>query len=277
MTDAQAAAVLPAARWVTLIQTYFPTYIWTFLCLAACAGPWGKGEMPPLEIQAFLAAGFPGMTCLGALWGRHTFRRMHQTPLSAGEVEAFPSAAYDDLERAYLALVINAIRQTVPSDAEPEVRNALGALGEAIDRLPAVPPVTDQVDDLRAEADALRARAASETDEVVAESLLRQGESLVRRAATVHRSARFAHRALAIRQEMFAQIKTLHAALVAFDTGAGDVGDLRHLAESVRQVAVEADSLAAAREELDAFLGEPPPAPVTNATVPVPVVQQNKG
>jgi len=55
-----------------------------------------------------------------------------------------------------------------------------------------------------------------------------------------------------IRQEMAVQMETLRAGLAAFTTGAGNVADLVHLADSVRRVATEADAIAAAREELDA-------------------------
>lgn len=276
LTDEQAAAALPAARVATLTHTYFLPYFWMFFSILACVGPMQHGNLPPAEVQAIIAAGFPGLIGLGALLARRKFRALHQTPLAAGEVEAFPSAAYDDLERAYLALIFSAVHQKVPVDAEPEVRNALRALGEAIDRLPGVPPVTDTADDLESQANALRAQAGADDDAVVAESLLRRADSLLRRADTVRRSAQFARRALAVREEILAQIETLRAGVAAFDTGAGDVGDLKHLAESVRRVAVEADSLAAAREELDAFLGEPLPPSVAGAAAPVQVVQ-NKG
>ena len=45
-------------------------------------------------------------------------------------------------------------------------------------------------------------------------------------------------------------------------TGAGDATGLVELAEAVRQAAVEADSLAAAREELNDALTVTPPAPI---------------
>jgi len=222
------------------------------ICVAGFVGDVQKGQLPPAEVQAFLAALMAGGTGLGAWLGRHVFRSMHRTPLAAAEVEAFPAAAYDEVERAYLGLVLDTIRQTVPPDGEPEVRAALRTVGEAIDRLPAVPLVAGASDALRTQADALAAQAQAESDEVARDSFLRQAESLRRRADIVHRSAQLVRRTIIVRQEILDQIETLRAGLAACNAGAGDVSDLSELAESVRRVAAEADAIAAAREELDA-------------------------
>jgi hypothetical protein len=60
-------------------------------------------------------------------------------------------------------------------------------------------------------------------------------------------------RAAAVGQEIQAQMDTLRASLATLDTDAGDLTGLVETAEAVRRVAREADSVAAAREELDRF------------------------
>ena len=181
---------------------------------------------------------------------RRALRRARQR-LTAEEVEALIAAARDDLERNYLTLVLDAMRQTVPADGQNQVRDALRTLGGALDRLPAVPHATDNADDLRREAGGLLSEAAAEPDAITAGSLERRAQSLLRRANTVARSALVVRRAAAVRQEIAAQVDTLRASLGALDTDAGDLSGLVETAEAVRRVAVEADSVAAAREELD--------------------------
>jgi hypothetical protein len=163
------------------------------------------------------------------------------------------------LERAYLALVVQAIRQPVPPDAEREVRAALSALADSLDRLPEASPgdvADDDPDELSRRAQEREQQAQTEADPVARASLVRQAESLRRRRASLARSALLIRRTAILRHELDVQIDTLRASLAAFNTGAagggaGDVADLAEAAESVRRVAFEADHIATAREELD--------------------------
>lgn len=181
------------------------------------------------------------------------FRRINNRPLSANELDSLmPASADDPLERAYLSLVRDAIRQSIPADAEDEVRAAIRTLGEALDRLPpATSPASLDVPALRDEAAAARAKAVTEPDPVISDSLTRRADALTRSADAADRSQLLMRRSQALREEMAAQTESLRLGLSAFYTGATDVATLSRLADSVRGVASEAGSVAAAREELD--------------------------
>lgn len=273
LSPVQAAAALPAAGSGLQTHLYLWPSLWAFLSglvplLATLNGEVGADTAALLG--AAWAASTAAITYGGARIGRWLFDKVHRDPLTLAEVEALPTG-HDDVERAYLQLVIHAIRQNVPPEAETDVRSTLRALGEAVARLPAVPPIEDESHDLRAQADSLRAQAASEPDAIIAESLARQAESLLRRAATVERSALLVRRAVVVRRELSTQIRTLGASLAACSVGAGDVGDLAGLAETVRAVASEADNIARARQELDQAVADVPNATTAPPAVNVPV------
>ncbi len=63
-------------------------------------------------------------------------RALNQKPLSAAEIAALLPKADDELERAYLTLAMDVVRQELASGADQDLRSALRALGDAIDRLP---------------------------------------------------------------------------------------------------------------------------------------------
>jgi hypothetical protein len=186
------------------------------------------------------------------------FRRLHRKPLSRGEIEELLPHVRDDLERAYLTLVLDAIEQKASPEVEKELRTAVRALAEAIDRLPLASATAADTAALRREAGEALGRAQSEDDAVIAASLLRRAEALGRRADAHDRSALLTRRSLALREELFAQAEALRAGLTAFHSGATDIAGLSDLAESVRAVANEATSVALAREELDAAATPPP-------------------
>lgn len=181
-------------------------------------------------------------------------RRVCRPPVSAGEVEALHTLAQDELERAYLRLVADAVRQSVAPEAAERVRAALRAVGEAIDQLPAVAMPRANVDTLREEAGRAQAEARAEADAVIAASHERKADALGRSALAAQRAQTLMRRAAALREEMMAQIESLRLGLAGFETASGDVSSLVSLADAVRTVAADSVAVADARSELDAAL-----------------------
>jgi len=210
-------------------------------------------------LAALLSA---GLTTPGIL-----LRRWSYLPVSQGEVEALLAESNDDLERSYLSLIRDALRQeNVGDEAAEDVRKATRALAEVIDRLPPLSTAT-QADPaaLRQEAAQLRVRANGEADPVTAASLTRQAEARERSAVAAERSSLVLRRTAALRDELAAQTEALRLGLAALYSGAGDAVDLSHLAATVRGVADEANAVADARAELDAYRTKPANLPVTPA------------
>ncbi len=187
-------------------------------------------------------------------------RRVCCPPVSEAEAEALEALMPDELERAYLRLVISAVRQPVLPETAMRVRAALQAIGEAIDRLPPGTMPRAEAGALFAEAAQAQAEAQTEQDAVVAASYERKAEALHRSALAVQRSQTLMRRAAALREEMLAQIESLRLGLAGFDTGSGDVGSLASLADAVRGVAAESMAVTDARAELDGSLAGPPAA-----------------
>ena len=206
------------------------------------------------EAAAFMASLGVMMSGVGLWVPGHWLRRVCRPPVSAAEVEALRGSTADELELAYLRLVMDTVQQGVAPDAADRVRAALRAVGEAIDLLPAVALPRASVDALRAEAAQAQAEARAETDGVVAASHERRAEALERSASAAQRSQILMRRAAALRGEMLAQIESLRLGLVGFETASGDVSSLTSLADAVRAVAEESVSVADARTELDAAL-----------------------
>ncbi len=209
--------------------------------------------------------GVLGATMSGfGLWmPGHWLRRLCRPPVSAEEVEALHAATQDELERAYLRLVADAVRQEVVPETAPRVRAALQAVGEAVAHLPAVTVPRASVDTLRAEAARAQAEARAEGDAVIAASHERKADALHRSALAAQRSQMLMRRAAALREEMMAQIESLRLGLTGLDAASGEVSGLASLADAVRDVASEAAAAADARAELDASLSGTPAPPVT--------------
>ncbi len=253
LSDKQAAVGLPAASMSTLGTAWAaPGIIGPLLALVGVIA--AKEGAPPLLLAGGTAAITGAIAYLGSVpWARAAFRSLYKKPLQLSEVDALLSGTeMSELERAHLTLVRDAVRQDAPDGADEDLRAAITALGEAIDRLPVitVSPVDTAV--LRSEADVLLAEALNHDDRVIAGSLERRADALIRRADASDRSAQYVRRAHALREEIEAQIEALREAIAAFDCGQ-DVGlsDLSNLSESARRVAHEAVSAAAARAELD--------------------------
>lgn len=220
----------------------------------------GVGQPGGAAVAAGIAAMFASV---GLFLPRFLFHRVHAKPLAAREVETLLPTARDELDRAYLTLILDVIAQpaaTIPEETQAELRKAIGALGEAIEQMPAaaaqgvVSEGSDEggsVETLRQEARRVRAEAVAERDEISQSSLERQADALERRADALARSSTLVRRAFLLRREMRAQIEALRAGLVGFSTGASDIAGLGSLAESVRSVAAEASGIAEARAELE--------------------------
>jgi hypothetical protein len=225
------------------------------------------------EIAAIFGAQVAFMASMAAFMPRTLLRRWHGTPVSAEELDTLigrlSPTGEDALERQYLTLVREAMNQDdIPAEAQPEIRGALRSLGQALDRLPPLPPAGADPAALREELAAVRARAAAETDPVIQASLERQADALERSAASADRSSLLLRRTAALRAELSAQTEALRLGLASFYGGGGDISGLAHLSETVRSVAAEAASVADARAEVDAALGVPPTAATNSYTAP---------
>lgn len=253
MTEEQAATGLPAASMSTLGTMWavqglvLPFSVLIPLILIK------KGHAPAeatILSSAAIAAATSYLSTV--IFPRLGFRSLHNKPLAMTEIEGLLEKTDDELGRAHLCLVRDAIRQEVPEAVEEDLRTAIKALAEAIDRLPAVMAMPLDTAALRREAETLLADAAREPDRVTAESVERRADALFRRADSNDRSALLSRRANALKQEIIAQTEALREGLAAFNTGTiGDISDLSHLAESARRVAAEATSAADARVELE--------------------------
>lgn len=255
LTPEQAAAGLPAASMQTSAAVWLPGTLGGMLATFVGFILAKKGILPTGEAMGGAVAVSAALSYLGAIpWGRATFRGLYKKPLTLTEVESLSSENDDAVRRAYLSLLRDAVRQTVPDSVAPELRAAIRALGAAIDRLPTVVANPIDVAALRREASALDAQAQAEPDRVTAESIERRADALRLRADANERSALLVRRTHALRAEIEAQIEALREGLAAFYPGSDveDVSGLAHLSESARRVASEAVSVAAARTELDA-------------------------
>ena len=273
LTPEQAARALPAAGPMTL--GLFWGLAGTGGGLAAVGLLVGTLAGQP-ELAAILSGVGAALALPGLLTPGSFFRSLHKKPVGAADIENLLAAASggqgNELERAYLNLVLTAIRQpaTTP-EAETDVRDALRALGEAIDHLPlgmggSGGALLVDADALRREPAATLDQAEHEPDDVIADSLRRRSEALLRSAEAAGRSSLLLRRADALKNELLAQTEALRLGLVAFDAGAGGTtssaawgagADLSRLAESVRDVAREAQNVVLARDELDGAITTP--------------------
>ncbi len=197
------------------------------------------------------------------LWPRAALKSLYGKPLTINEVDGLAGRAQSELERDYLALVREAIRQPVPEAAEADVRAAIRALGEAVDALPSIESEPVDTQALRTTADMLRVQARDEQDRIIADSQENRADALERRADAADRSAQYARRINALQEEIAAQIAATRQDLTAFHAdGGGAAADSTarsHLADAGRRIATVAVSAARARAELDAAV--PPQTP----------------
>lgn len=283
------AATLPVAANETQGYTFGVGLGFGWIPLAITAMIGSAFLDPAAAIAATGAAGAGWSWLTGYHLPRRSLRRLHETPVSAEEIETLRTSGVpglppslgqmaqkffrlwnrgvqevgaDELEQAYLALVLDALRSdSIPEAAQPDLRATLRALGDAVFSLPSPSEMEAagamDAADLRGDAELLLARARREPDEVVAASLVRQADALLERARAADNVGVMARRTRFLRQELSAQIGALRAALPSFGRAASSTAASRaetssftRLAESVRSVAAEAASVAAAHEEL---------------------------
>ena len=197
--------------------------------------------------------------------------------LTLKEVAAMQAECPDPLLRRYWDLVRTAL--TLPqsdglgADGERSVREALRALGGAIENLPvrALDGLPGDTGDLRGAATRMEADAQGEADVVVAASLGRRAEALRRQAETLARVAVILRRNAALRDELADQMGALRTSLSASALGQDAGGlELAGLAAHIRQVAREADAVTAARVEVDTLLTRPEPGTAARVRVSPP-------
>jgi hypothetical protein len=228
----------------------------------------------PIELLP-VYLGTVGLTfgTIGIGWARSRFRRLLEAPLSAEEVDRLLEKTPGSMERRFLELVRDAVRQPGSAVAEENVREALGSLAAAIERLPPIEAAPLDPAALREEAQALEVQAGTEPDRVTAESLERRARALHYSAQTHEHSALMIRRATALRSEIETQMVAMREGLMALHTQALDAAGFAELASSAREVATEAVRLAAAREELAATVESQPVVSATASAIPPPALQ----
>ena len=226
--------------------------------------------LPSLILGASLRNAALGFSAFGAgttaLWflahgpvAQFVFRKAHAA-LTPKEIEDLISRTQDELSKAYLQLVRDAVLVEANDATALKVREALSALGEAIEALPAVVIEPQDTTFLRSQAAELKSRAATESDPVISQSLARQADSFEQRAESQEKSALVGRRAAVLKDEILAKIAALRDAIAAQQTGTRDATALAALSESARSVAKESQSAAAAHDELERYImpQEPP-------------------
>ena len=271
LDEKSAAALVPAAReamsyWLVPLLPALPVSILGSVVLLIPL------HMPIGVLPLYLGTvGFTFAT-IGIGWARARFRRLLEAPLSAEEVDRLLEKTPGSMDRRFLELVRDAVRQPGPAAAEQNVREALGSLAAAIERLPPIETAPLDTAALREEAQTLVQQAATEPDRVTAESHERRARALLYSAQTHEHSALMVRRAAALRSEIESQITAMREGLMALHAQPLDAAGFAELAGSARDVATEAVRLAAAREEL-AALDSRPVVTASSAGIPTPALQ----
>lgn len=256
LTPEQAAHSNPVASMATQPIAWLTGFLGTFFSGITTLVLTKKGVIPPgMGAPAFFAA---SGTLIAAGFGplaRLSFLHLHRA-LRPSEIEEIREAATDDLDRTFLSLVLDAVRQRMSERDAVEIRSTIAALADALDRLPEVPPSSVDTTALFAEAQAREQESLEEADRLTSDSLQRQAEALRRRAAAAERSALSGKRVAALRGELKAQMEALREGLAAMatDTTEASALHLGALSEAVRQVAAEVVSTIDAKAEVAALM-----------------------
>jgi len=137
LDEKSAAALVPAAR-NTISNCLVPflpavplSFISSVLLFIPLHAPIGFLPVYLGTIELAVAAS-------GIGWTRSRFRRLLEAPLSAEEVDRLLEKTQGSMDRGFLELVRDAVRQPGSAAAEENVREALGSLAAAIERLPPI-------------------------------------------------------------------------------------------------------------------------------------------
>lgn len=218
-----------------------------------------------------LASGEPGLQILGSVFGvaavtgiaagmmmpRYLVRKFAKSPLTQPEIAyLIQCAGENQLMKDYLSLAQEAMQQSnLPEQSENNLREAIRALGEAIDRLPETPLTIQDANRLEQEMRQAQANLLQETDPVVRASQERRLMALESSLKSSERSNVVSRRARALREEIAAQIESVRLGMASLHDGGQETGaHFGEIADSVRRVATEAGSVADARNEMDSFL-----------------------
>ena len=175
-------------------------------------------------------------------------------PLTPAQVQDLLARTRDPLEREFLGVALAAVSlPRIPeAAAETQVREAIRALGAAIEKLPPSPVPTQSAQKLAGRALSLADEAERETDPVVAATLHRRAETRQRQAQTMALIETLARRTAAMRQELSDQLDSLQTSLAAFRlAGVWSVQEMAEVAAGIQWVAIKANSLAAAQVDMD--------------------------
>ena len=193
---------------------------------------------------------------LGILLPRFMLKKYIKTPLTITELDyLIECAGEDNILRDYLKLAKEALGQTrLTEPGEKNLREAIQALGEAIDRLPPAPLPGQDVATLQQEVAQARAEMVRETDPVVLASQERRVNALESSLKSVQRAMTLSRRSRALRDEVQAQIESVRLGMASLNEGGETGANFGAIADSVRRVSAEAGSIAEAKNELDSFL-----------------------
>jgi len=242
---------------------------WTMGMTAGMGGGFGCGfgfngiwmlasGRPELQIMGSIFTMVGTMGVLGGiLIPRVMLQKAYSAPLTASEMSDLIQCAGDNqLMKEYLLLTREAIQQSnLPQQGEKNLREAIRALGDAIDRLPETPLAAANSKEMKLDVEATRNALMNEKDTVVYASLQRRLLAQESSLKSVERAMVISRRTQALRDEIFAQIESVRLGIASFQEGAHETGtNFSVIADSIRLVSAEASSVADAQVELDSYL-----------------------
>ncbi len=272
LDESSAAALVPAAK-AAVSNWFIPLLPALPISIVGSVVLFIPLHQPIQLLPLYLGTVGLAAAATGIGWARARFRRLLEAPLSAEEVDRLLEKIPGSMDRLFLELVRDAVRQPGPAATEANVREALGNLAAAIERLPPLEATPLDTAALREEAQALELQAGTEPDRVTAESLERRARALRYSAQTHEHSALMFRRAATLRSEIESQIVAMREGLMALHSQTLDAAGFAELASSAREVATEAVRLAEAHVELAGALESRPFVIPTSAETPPPSLQ----
>lgn len=196
----------------------------------------------------------------GLLAPRFMLKKIVKAPLSVAEISYLIECAGDNqLMKDYLTLAQEAMQRTnLTLEGEKNLREAIRALGELIDRVPDSLLAAQDANKLRVDIADVEAEISREIDPIVLASLQRRLTAQESSLKSVERANVISRRSRALREEISAQIESVRLGMASLQDGSQETGaNFGQIADSVRRVAAEAGSLADARTELTAYITRP--------------------